>query len=82
MINTLEHLENTFTDLTPQLSGIYTGKTLNEIKSMFHLAYWMHNDKKTNDNDIDSYIFKIVPFELTPILINDLHILIDKAKTL
>lgn len=82
MENIVERLHNAFEDIIPTLHGVYIGQLRSEMESMFHLAYWLYSDGKTDINNIQDMVFKMAPFKIGETTKPDLIFLINKAKEL
>lgn len=81
MENIVSRLNNTFEDTLTELKGVYIGRIKNEMEAMFHLAYWLYCEHKT-DAEVKTRVFKMAPFTIEKTTEIDLNILINKAKQL
>lgn len=81
MGNIVSILNDTFEDILPKLNGVYIGRIKSEMEAMFHVAYWLYCEHKT-DSEVQKLVFNMAPFKIGENTKPDLIFLINKAKEL
>ena len=75
MENIVSRLNDTFEDILPKLNGVYIGRLKSEMEAMYHFAYWLYCDNKSDD-EVKKLVFNMAPFTLGDTTKPDLLILI------
>lgn len=81
MENIVSRLNDTFEDILPKLKYVYIGRIKNEMEAMYHFAYWLYCDNKSDD-EVKRLVFNMAPFKISETIQPDLIFLINKAKEL